>query len=159
MKPLYDALREDHRRLDEVFETLLNCVHAGEREAAREAWTAFERGLTGHMAAEEATLLPVFDQFEPEEAARVRAEHLRIRTLLDELGVALDLHALREEKVEELVAALRAHAAHEEAGLYPWADQALPEPAADALRKRLAAAGDLVRRAAHKLLDDGPPVL
>ncbi|KYF89045.1 hypothetical protein BE17_02215 [Sorangium cellulosum] len=149
MKGLYNALHRDHQRLDEVFETLLNRVHAGDVEAARETWGTFERDLLAHMEAEEALLLPLFDRVDPEEAGTIRAEHLGIRAQLAEMGTALELHTLREEKVEKFIRALRQHAAHEEAGLYPWADRELPKPAADRLYERLAAALDAVKRTAH----------
>lgn len=149
-KGLYDALRSDHQRLDEVFEGLLNRMHAGDTEAAREMWGVFERDLSAHMEAEEALLLPVLERFDPEEAGTVRAEHLGIRKLLAEMGVAIELHTLREDRVEAFVRALRQHAAHEEEGLYPWADRELPEPAVARLLDGLAAARDAVKRAAHR---------
>ncbi|WP_437831761.1 hemerythrin domain-containing protein [Sorangium sp. So ce1153] len=150
MKGLYDALHRDHQRLDEVFETLLNRVHAGDEEAARETWGTFERELLAHMEAEESLLLPLFDRFNPEEAGTIRAEHLGIRAQLAEMGTALELHTLREAKVDNLIRALRQHAAHEEAELYPWADRELPKPAADRLYERLAAVVDAVKRSAHR---------
>ncbi|KYG04807.1 hypothetical protein BE21_44700 [Sorangium cellulosum] len=150
MKGIYEALRRDHQRLDEVFECLLNRVHAGDMEAACETWGTFERELLAHMAAEEAVLLPVLDRLDPEGAGTVRAEHLGIRKMLAEMGMAIELHTLREERVEAFVRALRQHAAHEEAGLYPWADRELPEPAAAHLFERLAAARDAVKRTVHR---------
>lgn len=150
MKGLYEALHRDHQRLDDVFESLLNQMHAGDAEAARETWVRFERELLGHMEAEETELLPVLDRFDPEEAGTIRAEHLRIRALLAEMGVALELHTLREERVEAFVRALRQHAAHEEAGLYPWADKELPKPATERVHARLAAALDAVKRTAPR---------
>lgn len=159
MNGLYDTLHRDHQRLDEVFETLLNRMHAGDVEAARETWGTFERELLAHMEAEEAMLLPLFDRFDPEEAGTIRAEHLGIRARLADMGTAIDLHTLREEKVEKFIRALRQHAAHEEAGLYPWADRELPKPVAERLYERLAAALDAVKRTAHRSSKarPGPP--
>jgi hemerythrin-like domain-containing protein len=159
MTGLYDAMREDHRRLDGVFDKLLNRVHVGDVEASREAWTEFEQGLEAHLSAEEVSLLPAFDRSCPDEAAAIRAEHSRIRGLLADMGVSLDLHALREERVAELVETLREHASREEAGLYPWADRELPGSAAAQVRGRLAAAGDALRRVAQRLFQEGPPVV
>lgn len=155
MTGLYDALTHDHQRLDAIFETLLNRVHAGDVEASREAWTRFERGLEAHLAAEERTLLPLFDAHDPDEAAAIRREHIEIRRLLAEMGVSLDLHVLREEKVAAFVEALRRHAAREEASLYPWADQKLPAPELHTLRESL---GEAWKHVTERL-KEGPPVI
>jgi AAA family ATP:ADP antiporter len=63
----------------------------------------------------------------------VRAGTFRVRLL--EIGVALELHQVRIESIDELAAALREHAAREDALLYRWAsDQLDPELAASARR-------------------------
>lgn len=155
MTGLHEALTHDHQRLDAIFETLLNRVHAGDAEASREAWTRFEQGLEAHLAAEERSLLPLFDAHDPDEAAAIRGEHREIRSLLAEMGVSLDLHALREEKVAAFVEALRRHAAREEASLYPWADQRLPAPELHTLREAL---GEAFRRVAERF-KEGPPIV
>lgn len=134
---LYTTLFTDHQRLDGLFESLLNCVHANDAEAAQAAWTEFDRGLAAHLDAEEASVLPLFERMDPAEAERIRAEHGRIRDLLAELGVMLDLHALREEKVAEFIDFLRAHAAREESALYPWAERELPEATKSLVSRRL----------------------
>jgi len=137
MTTLRDAFQHDHRRLDALFEELLNRVHIDDAAAARQAWTAFEHGLMTHIEAEERHMIPIFERRDPDEAAALLVEHAKIRSLLAELGVMLDLHALREEKVEELVGFLRAHAAREEAALYRWADSDLPEVPKTSILERL----------------------
>ncbi len=132
----YQTLCDDHRRLDALYEAWLDGVHVGDAEAEA-AWTELDRGLAAHLEAEETYLLPLFDGFDPEEAAAIRANHAKIRALAAELGVLLDLHAVREAKAAELVAFLRAHAAREEAKLYPWATRALPEAPRRSLLERL----------------------
>jgi hypothetical protein len=123
---LYRALCDDHHRLDTLFEALIDAVHVDDAEAVQAAWTEVEQCLLAHLEAEEAHLLPVFDRFDPTESRIIRDEHAKIRGNLADLGVLLDLHALREDKVLELVAFLRGHAAREEAKLYPWATRELP---------------------------------
>src|SRR6185437_12453607 len=134
---LYHALNADHRHLDELFEALLNSIHVDDAEAAEAAWTELDHGLATHLEAEETYLLPVFDRFDTAEAAAIRTEHGQIRNLAAELGVLLDIHALREEKVTEFVGFLRAHAAREEAKLYPWATRELSEAPRRSLLRRL----------------------
>jgi hemerythrin superfamily protein len=137
---LYTTLCDDHRRLDVLLEVLLDRFHMNDAEAARAAWTELDRGLTAHIKAEETSILPLFAQHDRDEAAVIRSEHARIQSLLTELGVMLDLHALREEKVAEFIDFLRAHAAREESVLYPWAEQDLPEaPRKSALQRLLGA--------------------
>jgi hypothetical protein len=134
---LYETLRADHRRFDTLFEALLDSVHRNDAEAAQAAWTQLDHGLASHLEAEEAYMLPLFDRFDPAEAAAIRGEHGKIREQMAALGVLLDLHALREEKVTELVGFLQAHAAREEVKLYPWATRELPEAPRQFLFQRL----------------------
>jgi hemerythrin superfamily protein len=126
MKGLFNALREDHARLEALFDTLLNAAHVRDAVATQEAWTDFERALNLHLEAEELHMLPIFDRVDPAEAHRIRTEHQTIRSLLADIGVEVDLHLVGEEKVTEFVRFLRAHAAREESWLYAWADQELP---------------------------------
>ena len=144
MITIRSAFQQDHRRLDALFEDLLNCMHVNDVAAARESWTAFDAGLAGHLEAEESFMIPVFQRHDPVEAAAILAEHAKIRSLLAQLGMMLDIHALREDTVTELVNFLRAHAAREEAALYRWADTDLPEAPKISLVERL----DEARRSA-----------
>ncbi|APR86870.1 hypothetical protein A7982_12219 [Minicystis rosea] len=137
MLSLREALANDHRRLDQLFEELLNRVHVGDTALADATWTAFEQGLTRHMDAEEKDMISIFERMAPHEAGLLLAEHAKVRSLLAELGVMLEIHALREAKVEELVSFLRAHAAREDAALYQWADRELPEPPKQSVLERL----------------------
>lgn len=133
---LSQALHDDHQRLDELYEELLNRIHVNDAEAADRAWSAFERGLLDHIDAEEKWMLPLFERLDPAEAAAIRGEHAEILGLLADLGLGLELHVVRERAIEELIASLRAHAAREEASLYRWADAELPaEPRASVLER------------------------
>lgn len=137
---ILDAMREDHRRLERVFEALLNYVHVDDRLAMQAAWRDFERGLSVHLDIEDEHMLPLLDRENPEEAAGIRRDHGIIRSMLVELGVRLDIHLLREETVESFIGLLRAHAAREEALLYRLADSALGDEPKGSILERLAAA-------------------
>lgn len=138
---LYETLRGDHRRLDELFERLLNHVHVGDTALADATWTEFERGLTAHLSAEEKWLLTALERVLPAETAALRAEHEIVRAGLTEMGIELEIHTLREDTVERFIQFLRAHAAREDELLYQWADEMLAEEPRTSVIERLALAG------------------
>lgn len=53
----------------------------------------------------------------------ILTEHRRIRELVAELGVAVDLHTARKDAVLRLVRLLREHAQAEDRSLYGWLRQ------------------------------------
>jgi len=124
---IHDALCADHRRLDVFFERLLNRVRVNDTALALEAWADFEHGLVRHLEVEEQSMLPLLEPKHPGEVEAIRAEHAKVRSLLAELGVGLEIHIVREETVEAFIRLLRTHAAREEALLYRWAEGALDE--------------------------------
>ncbi len=158
MTALYEALHEHHQRLQGLFDTLENRMHAGDFQAADEAWTELDKGLLTHLEAEEETMLPVFDRVDPAEAAAIRAEHAKMRALFAELGVGMELHILREDQLRETLGFIRDHAVREEALLYRWADRELPETSATTVIERLRAMGSAVKKAAKHMFDT-PPVV
>ena len=117
------GLAEQHRRLDKVFQALVSECGREDPIALRQQWSAFEHELLEHMDEEEARWLPRFSRRYPAEAEQLRQEHEEIRATLGELGVMLDLHALRAESVAAFVAKLRAHAAREDRRLYQWIER------------------------------------
>jgi hypothetical protein len=78
----------------------------------------------------------MFEREYPEETAGLREEHVRIRRLLADLGIQVELHALREQPARHFVESLRGHAGREELLLYRWA-QDLPPEIVDRLAERL----------------------
>lgn len=141
-----DALRGDHHRLDALFEQLLNAVHVNDSALADAAWTEFENGILTHLDVEEEHMLPLLVREAPDEAEGILAEHRKLRSLLAEIGVALEIHLVREATVEELVGSLRAHAAREEALLYRWAETALADERKAHILERLRARAAGFRR-------------
>jgi hemerythrin superfamily protein len=120
-----EALRRDHARLDRLYAELLDAYHEEKWSLVDEAWGPFESGLRAHMAAEETHVFPGLDELEPGEVAALRVEHAELRKLLGELGVAVELHAVRENVARALVDRLHAHAAREDRIVYRWADEKL----------------------------------
>jgi hypothetical protein len=137
---LRDAMRADHERMDALTEHLIARVRDGDYEEIAAAWNVFEHDFLAHLADEERELLPLFDRVEPHAAAQVRADHAHLRLLLERIGMEIELHALRETTVIELVHRLRKHATREEHTLYAWADAQLVPPARTSILDRLRAA-------------------
>jgi hemerythrin-like domain-containing protein len=120
------ALSEDHRTLEASFKKLLDQAHRDDREGIASAFTAMEAGLKTHLEMEEREILPLFAQMHADDAVRIREEHGYIRRRLEDLGIAIELHALRADMVEDFATLLRAHAAHEDKVMYEWSESALP---------------------------------
>lgn len=135
---LSTELREDHQRLDGLFQSLAANAESGDYRVLGSSWTALEEGLLAHIDAEEAFMLPAFDRIDPPEASAIRLEHARIRRLVAEIGVRLELHALTTEGIRQFVEYLRTHAAREEAIFYRWVDRELEESSASLVRDHLA---------------------
>jgi len=111
----------------------------------------------GHLDAEEHYLLPLVEAGHPAETERTRAEHLRIRRMVTELGVAVELHAARQPVIDELIRMLRDHAEWEDKTLYRWASdsastsvqQSVSSKLKSAARSALAAVTKLTARASN----------
>ena len=120
MTTLGQSLLQEHRALESLYEEVANRAHCGDTAALDASWAGLEARLLAHMDFEEAQLFTRFELAAPAEATRLLNEHGQVRRALEEMGVALELHALREETVGEFLALLRAHGAREERLLYPW---------------------------------------
>jgi len=106
------ALQADHQRLTSIVSRLMDFVEASDDSLIREEWDQLESALLRHLDAEEMLLLPMFESEHAADVAAIRAEQTRLRTLLGEGGIALELHTLRVEDVGVLRSMLSAHAAH-----------------------------------------------
>jgi len=115
-------LGRDHQRLQALLAELLDEFEQGNRDDVRGMWDRFETGLSAHLAAEEEHLMPLFAKVEPAEAAELLADHAAFRRRLEDLGVGIDLHAVKLAAAREFVEALRAHSRREDRLLYRWAE-------------------------------------
>lgn len=125
LSSLESMLAGDHDRLDRVFQTIVTRAYGGDFQQLETEWSAFQDALLGHLDAEERNLIPALAKDRPREAQTLLEDHRLIRIQLLQLGVDLDLHCLRAEKVDAFVDALRAHAHREENIFYPWVDRQL----------------------------------
>jgi hemerythrin superfamily protein len=126
-----------HDRLERHFQSILGEASSGDLIARRAAWRDFEKELLGHFEDEELHILPAFALHKPIEATALLDEHKRIRVRLTKLGLDLDLRRLPAERIADFVAALRAHARHEDDLLYPWAARRLANTASEQIRREL----------------------
>lgn len=129
---------DHHQRIEAGFRALLAATYADDSSDLVTQFRAFERELLDHVAAEEETILPAYEHFHPDDARRIRDDHARIRQSLMRIGVDAELHLIRAEQVEALIRELRAHASHEDAHMYPWAQVHLPLGTKESLAVRLA---------------------
>lgn len=124
-------LFRDHERLDRQFRSIIYASERADAAELRAAWMTFEHELERHLDVEETQILPRFARSRPREARVLTEEHDQIRAQLLDMGVALDLHSLGPERIRGFADTLRAHTRHEDALLYPWANQHLgPAPRA-----------------------------
>ena len=131
-------LAEHHRAMEAACTELLGHTYADEPFELVAEYRRFEREVRAHLAAEEDLLLPRYAQHAPDDARKLLDDHEELRRLLYRIGVDVELHIVRAATVDQLVARLRAHAAHEDAGLYAWAAGGLDARVRDQLRARLA---------------------
>jgi hemerythrin superfamily protein len=123
LSSLESMLAGDHYRLDRAFQAIVTRAQGGDFQQLEAEWLAFQSALLQHLEAEEKNLIPALAQDRPGEAQTLLDEHANIRARLLQLGIDLDLHCLRAERVEAFVEVLRAHAHREENIFYPWVDR------------------------------------
>jgi len=125
--PIRDHFLADHQRLEDLLERLLAAFEADNREDMTRLWSELESGLCAHLHAEETYLFPVVLRTSERTARVLFQEHRHIRARLAELGVALDLHAVRLDVARGFIDELRAHARNEDRLLYSCADDHIDE--------------------------------
>lgn len=116
------AFLADHQRLNHLLEKLSSAFQVNDREDMQELWGELEAGLSAHLDAEEAVLIPALARSNRTEADALLKEHESIRGRLADLGPGVDLHVVRSEVVRAFIDELRAHAAREDRTLYAWGD-------------------------------------
>ena len=125
LSSLESMLAGDHLRLERAFQAIVTRAAGGDVQQLECEWLSFQSALLQHLDAEEKNMIPELAKDRPGEAQALLDEHANIRIKLVQLGVDLDLHCLRAERVEAFVEALRAHAHREENIFYPWVDRRL----------------------------------
>ena len=120
---LVTSFRADHEVLSTLASDILAGIVEGDPKRMPEAISVLQAAVAAHLDDEERELLPRYALFAPEDAARILQEHAGIRKVLAELDLETDLHLVRADAMAAFLAALQAHAAREDAGMYLWASQ------------------------------------
>jgi len=89
----------------------------------RQRWSAFESCLTWHLEAEERYVLPLVERTHAVEIQEARRAHARIRKLVSEVALELELNIAGECSTHELMSMLREHARRNMPALYTRADE------------------------------------
>jgi hypothetical protein len=123
---LQPLLVEHHRALETACQALLAQTYGDDPRELIFHYRTFERATLEHLAAEEDLLLPAYAERAPDDAGAIRGDHAAIRQLLFRVGIDVELHIVRVDTVKRLIETLQTHAAHEDAAMYPWAQDNLP---------------------------------
>jgi hemerythrin superfamily protein len=115
---IHERLNQDHERLALLFDELENAVEGADRRTVQAIFTEFEASVLAHIDAEERWLFPALELRHRKEVTDLRREHSHIRRLISDLGIRADLGTLRKDVADELIGALRAHAAREDGEIY-----------------------------------------
>jgi hemerythrin-like domain-containing protein len=138
MGALRRILNDDHAAIQAVFERAIGALRGDDLALRERIWLELDERLRAHMTLEEEHVFPELERIDRAEVHALTAEHCRIRALLRELDIDLELSLGAESMLMELAELLHAHVARENALLYRWCDESLSEGARDALRGRLA---------------------
>jgi hemerythrin-like domain-containing protein len=124
---LREGLMADHLWLDEALVRLGFAAESGDAGELQHSWNELESGLTTHLELEERELFPLVEPFHPEGVRALRNDHELIKRRIADLGVEVDLHAVRKQTVDDLVETLRRHSEKEDRTLYHWLETNVPE--------------------------------
>jgi hemerythrin superfamily protein len=128
-----ESLGSDHDAINRRLSNLANAAEGADFPTILGVFRQVDRGLRAHIEGEERYLFEHFEGSHPDVIRELREDHERFRRALDELMIQTELHTLRKESIDDLVAELRAHAAKENRTLYEWAEEPSWEGARDAL--------------------------
>lgn len=117
---------EHHDEIEALCKALRVSVYADDPQDVITRYRMLEHAVLEHLRAEEDSILPAYGHHAPGDAAAIYATHDELRRRLFRIGVDAELHCARVQVVDDLIAALRAHAAHEDGEMYPWAEVNLP---------------------------------
>ncbi len=134
MSTIVQYMTRDHRRCDELFAGVEEAVNRGEWSRAAQLLPAFAQAMDRHLRIEEELLFPAFEHRSgitggPTEV--MRAEHARLRALLEELHQALDRRDPEDYLgvSETVLIMMQQHNLKEEQVLYSMLDGILADQA------------------------------
>lgn len=158
MNEVQSRLDQDHRELSQLLWRLSQDARDPSGLELQATWRELEHRLLAHLDAEEQFLLPLVEASHPFQVECTRREHGEIRRIVAELGIAVELHTVRESAISELVRTIDEHAEREDRTLYRFAGEkasvAVQHRIALALRESTTAALAAVKRATARLTRD-----
>jgi hemerythrin-like domain-containing protein len=116
-------LCEEHEEIEKWFDFVVEEAREGDWYSCYEAWHPFASLIERHMQFEERRLFPAVERSMPGGAQLVNEltrEHQQIRDQMFKLSLDIELHMASADRIAEMVALLRQHAAHEDESLHPW---------------------------------------
>jgi hemerythrin-like domain-containing protein len=155
MNPTHARLDQDHRDIETLLDGLAHQA-ATSSPALRATFNQLEQRLMTHMELEEQYLLPLVEASHHAEAERTRLEHDRIRQLISELGLAMELRTAREHQVRDLIQVLREHADREDFTIYRLAGDLASTAVEHRLATLLRGASRSALAAAKRAVDGAP---
>ncbi|HEX3854115.1 MAG TPA: hemerythrin domain-containing protein [Polyangiaceae bacterium] len=122
MLQLKQGLLDDHSKLEAELRALADSVAANDSCSDLSCvWASFESHLL-EPGREERNLFPLVAHEHRAEIEALRGEHRRIRQVVTDLGVCVELHTLRKSAIDELIEFLEGHADREAHSLYEWSE-------------------------------------
>lgn len=122
MIDIQSRLKEDHQRLDHLWNAFTAVAGLADKAAKRQSLADFESALVAHFEGEEKYLFPLLNLSFPEEVIALREEHEMIRQQIASLVDAEDIHAPEAGKADRFMRTLRRHAHREDEMLYQVAN-------------------------------------
>ena len=137
----------DHRRCDELLAASEEAVSKGEWAAGLAKFDAFQKAMLQHLAMEEEVLFPDFERQAMHAGGPVqvmRMEHTQMRRLMSDMSAAMtDKDQANFLGLSEtMLMLMQQHNMKEEQMLYPMAEQAFGDRAAEVLERMLAVSVD-----------------
>lgn len=138
MDTLGTFLASDHERCDALLRATQRSVAAAAWPQARCDVAAFQRALDRHMLIEERVIFSAFERavgHAMSPTGAMRAEHLRIRVLVQRLADAVEANSTHDfvKHAEALLLTMHLHSEREEGVLYPVIERMLGSRCADLL--------------------------
>lgn len=131
MDTLGSYLTDDHLRCDALLRRTQQCVGAACWLEAHLAMHDFRQALERHLLIEEQIVFPAFEfalgRHAMSPTATMRAEHLRIRAVVQRLAEAVDANNTHDfvKHAEALLLTMHGHSEKEEGVLYPMLERVL----------------------------------
>jgi hypothetical protein len=146
MDAIRAELAAERRVLGDLFFRLSHDLATGSYSSLQVAWCELEHRLLSRMDVEDQFILPVLEADHSADVRCVRAEHQRIRRLVEQLDASIELRTVQQSAIRGLFELLADQAEREDRRLYHF----VWERASSELQHRVAALLRAALRSAHE---------